>query len=395
MMNLSALALLLIASAGNVFSFTPGMTQRVILPPSTLQAASSDEGQMKESLEQEAMNAATMKEAAEQMKSMKPEDIESMIREMDNMPAAEVEQLKSMGMDPEVMKSTMEMMKNNPEMMKTMGDVMSTMTPEELIEQSRLAQENIKAVTNAPETVADAEVVGAKSDDDTEDEEGEPIEPDQKVLDAMFSVAEIMSNPIDGGTDGVTFQGFVTIPPVVVLSGIGEDDLTMKELTDCWNKGSLGNTRVDRAGFERVWRLIQENYYSDIVDEAQERMQKRKRGGPKTTPATNPIVGSSVTADQLQQQLKNMKDEDMAAMFDRMSNMTPEDEQRMKAMGVDPAMMKKSAEMMKSNPLFRKAATTMMKNTSPEQMIKASQEAQAKMANMSEEEKKQMMDNLK
>ena len=64
-------------------------------------------------------------------------------------------------------------------------------------------------------------------------------------------------------------------------------------------------------------------------------------------------------------------------------------------MGVDPEMMKKSASMMKNNPFLRKAASTMMKNMSPEQLMKASQDAQAKMANMSEEEKKRMMDNLK
>jgi uncharacterized protein YaaW (UPF0174 family) len=64
-------------------------------------------------------------------------------------------------------------------------------------------------------------------------------------------------------------------------------------------------------------------------------------------------------------------------------------------MGVDPGMTKKLAEMMNSNPLARKAYTNMMKNTSPEQLMKSSQLAQEKLANMSEEEKKKMMDGLK
>ena len=42
--------------------------------------------------------------------------------------------------------------------------------------------------------------------------------------------------------------------------------------------------------------------------------------------------------------------------------------------------------MMKSNPMMRKAASMMMKNMSPEQMMKASQQAQSQMANMSKED---------
>ena len=90
-----------------------------------------------------------------------------------------------------------------------------------------------------------------------------------------------------------------------------------------------------------------------------------------------------------------MKDEDMTKMFEQMSNMSPAEEERLRAMGVDPTLMKKSASALKSNPLLRKAATMMMKNTSPDQLMKASQEAQQKMANMSEEEKQRMLDNLK
>lgn len=55
----------------------------------------------------------------------------------------------------------------------------------------------------------------------------------------------------------------------------------------------------------------------------------------------------------------------------------------MRAMGADPAMMKKAAQMMSSNPLMRNAAKTMMKNMTPEQMAQASQQAQQQMSNMS------------
>ena len=102
-----------------------------------------------------------------------------------------------------------------------------------------------------------------------------------------------------------------------------------------------------------------------------------------------------MSPEQLQAQIKNMKDEDMMKMFQQMSNPSPAEEARLRAMGVDPEMMKKSAQALQSNPLLRKAATMMMKNTSPDQLMKASQEAQQKMANMTPEERQRMLDSMK
>ena len=51
------------------------------------------------------------------------------------------------------------------------------------------------------------------------------------------------------------------------------------------------------------------------------------------------------------------------------------------AMGVDPEKMKQAAKMMKSNPMMRKAAQSMMSNMSPEQMLQMSQQAQKDMQN--------------
>lgn len=371
---------------------------------SALCASPIDNDKLKQITQEEALNADGLKETAAKMKTMKPEDIDGMLKEMENMPAAQKEQLKSMGMDPEIMMSTMKMMKDNPEMIGKMSEVMESMTPEELMEQSRLAQQNFAFMSPNEDSVTQksvaAEVVDNSDeakDDEDEDEEYEPVEPVPETLDAMFRVAQIMSV---GEGDGITFQAFVTLPPIALLSGTGEDDLSKKELSDCWNKGSLGASRVDREGFERVWREVQTNYYNDIVEEAQERatMKKRKRGSDKPVTSASPTnlqVGASLSPEQLQATMKNMKDEDLSAMFEQMSNMTPADEARMRSMGVDPAMMKKSAEMIKNNPLLRKAATAMMKNTPPDQLMKASQQAQEKMANMTEEEKKKMMESLK
>ena len=66
----------------------------------------------------------------------------------------------------------------------------------------------------------------------------------------------------------------------------------------------------------------------------------------------------------------------------------------MRAMGADPAMMKKAAQMMSSNPLMRSAAKTMMKNMTPEQMAQASQQAQKQMSNMSPSDIEKAMEQM-
>jgi hypothetical protein len=379
-----------------------------------LQASSTSEdddesARKKDILAQESVNAANLKASAEQLKNWNPQDLDRIIADVDNMPAEQAAQFRAMGMDPEIMKQSMQMMKDNPEMKETMAKMMATMTPEELMEQSQMAQENIKNNLNPPSSRSlDAEIASKvddeveeddDDDDEDEDEENEPIELNPEVLDAMFRVGELMSEPPEGG---VTFQAFSSIPPIAILSGNGEDDLSTKELKECWSKGSLGATRVDRKGFERVWEEVQDDFYSDIVEEARDRIlirKKKKSSVVAVTSTAGPVSPANpmanVSPEVLQNQIKNMKDEDLTNMFEQMSNMSPAEEERLKAMGVDPGMMKQSASMMKSNPLLRKAATMMMKNTSPEQLMKASQEAQQKMASMSEEEKKRILDNLK
>eukprot|EP00977_Amphora_coffeiformis_P022271 scaffold10721_cov164-Amphora_coffeaeformis.AAC.1 len=340
-----------------------------------------------------------------------------------------------MGMDVNVMKQTMKLLKENPAMRENMANVMETLTPEQLLEQSRKAQEQLKkqnnissnnnykdAVVEASETVATKLPEAADDTDDDEEEQEdeedeEPVVLNPAVLDAMYKVGEYMSEPPEKG--GVTFTAFSTLPPIAVLSAKStnedEDSLTAAELKECWNTGSLGATRVDRNGFERVWAAVQDNYYNDIVEEARERTLVKRRGRtkpnaaataaaptPTTTTATQPPPPPPPTTTTpipdpklVTDQLKKLKDEDFTKMLESMAEMTEADEARMRAMGMDPDMMRKSAAMMKNNPLLRKAATAMMKNTSPEQLQKASMEAQAKMANMSPEERQKLLDSMK
>ena len=60
-----------------------------------------------------------MKMAAEAMKNLKPDDLDRMIKEMDNMNPLQAGALKAMGMNPEMMKKTVEMMRDNPEMISS------------------------------------------------------------------------------------------------------------------------------------------------------------------------------------------------------------------------------------------------------------------------------------
>ena len=64
----------------------------------------------------------------------------------------------------------------------------------------------------------------------------------------------------------------------------------------------------------------------------------------------------------------------MVQMFNAMQNMDAATEARLKAMGTDPTILKKTASLLNSNPTMRKAAQEMMKNMSPQDMLKMSQQ---------------------
>jgi len=302
----------------------------------------------------------------------------------------------------------MQMMRDNPSMMQSMGKMMETMTPEQMMAKSREAQKQMagfspELVEKAAEMVDASQVEAATKlfaesedssslDDDNNDDEIK-IDADPEVLDKMFAVAEVMSQPPSGG---VTLAGFSSLPPITLLSGDREIDLSKKELAECWADGSLGATRVDREGFERVWKEVQEYFECDIMEEARKTSISSQSTKPVATSA--PTVGASLSPEQMDvvnQRVKEMSDDDMNQMLDQMNQITPEQEARMKAMGVDPAMMQKTAKMMKDNPMMRKAATAFMKNLSPEQMRKMSQQTQSGLAGMSKGDFEKAMENYK
>mmetsp|Transcript_14109 Transcript_14109/g.30665 ORF Transcript_14109/g.30665 Transcript_14109/m.30665 type:complete len:431 (-) Transcript_14109:92-1384(-) len=370
-------------------------------------------------MEEESTNPATLADSAAAMKNMTPEDMEKLISEMDNMPEAQKAQLKDMGMDPDTMMVSMRMMKENPQMMATAQKLMSNMTPEQMLEQSKAAQAKMSSMSKeelekAAEMAKDQmenlspdmidEAVKAMKDSSTDSATPVPegivagSSSDPNVMDALFKVGEIMSRPPTGK---VTFQAFSTLPPITLLSGDREQDLSRQELAECWSDGSLGSTRVDRAGFERVWKEVQEYFEDDVMEEARVTSHpkvKKTRGSAEVVESASPQVGGSMTEDQMKQvneQVKTMTDDDMQQMLEGMADIGPEEEARMRAMGADPAMMRKAADMMKSNPMMRKAAQMMMKNMSPDQMLQASQQAQTQMSNMSEADLQKAMEQMK
>jgi len=369
--------------------------------------------------------AKSMSSAAiDQMKNLKPEDIDRMLGEMENMNPIQKSALKAMNMDPDVMKKTMEMMRDNPAMVANAQKVMESMTPDELLEQSRKAQEQLKnmspqdveaannVIKNIPQEQMDAAVDTIKAQQKNNDaidvnDVGEDMitgpgsSSDSEVIDAMFKVAEFMSEPPTGG---VTFTGFYSLPVIQLLSGDREFDLSMNELKECWADGSLGATRVDRAGFERVWNEVQEFFEQDIMTESRKEAKKKSsakkknRGTPNATDPAASTIGNNLSQTELEQvneRVKNLSTDEVGSVLDMMEDMDSAQEARLKAMGVDPKLMQQTATMLKENPQMREQAQKMMQNMSPEDMLKASQQAQEQMSNMSEDEVQQAIDQLK
>jgi hypothetical protein len=311
-------------------------------------------------------------------------------------------------------------MRDNPAMIANAQKVMESMTPDEMLEQSRKAQEQLKklspdqldamnkAMKGIPadqlsaaadmlkkQKVTSRGVIDAELDDEEGKKEvytGPGSSSDSKVIDAMFQVAEYMSDPPTKG--GVTFSGFLSLPIIQLLSGDREFDLSPAELRECWADGSLGATRVDRTGFERVWNEVQEFFETDVMTEARKEAIKRSsRGSEKTT-----TIGEKLNSEDLKavnEKFKNLSNDEVSSVLDMMEKMDPEQEARLKAMGVDPSIMQETAKLLKENPQMREQAKKMMENLSPEDMLKASQQAQEQMKGMSKADIEKAMAELK
>eukprot|EP00934_Nitzschia_sp_Nitz4_P006702 Nitzschia sp. Nitz4//scaffold220_size35126//20429//21779//NITZ4_007833-RA/size35126-processed-gene-0.18-mRNA-1//-1//CDS//3329542538//6692//frame0 len=260
-----------------------------------------------------------MKRAAEQIAKLKPEDIDTMIQQLDSMGGMSTAAMKGMGMDVETMKQTLRLMKENPKMLENAKHVMNTMTPEQMMEQSKMAQEQLKNLS--PEqleklktnmagkgfsqgTISDAldNLAGkAKTASTTSSPkakkkvkqgaaatDAQVVQKDPRTLamDAMFATAQLFSEGNDWKApkhpvlhvDTVTLSGFLALPVVQLLLGESqESDLSVKEVVECWEAGSMGAPKVDRAGFERVWAELQEYFEDDLLDVVRDEAKRKSQ----------------------------------------------------------------------------------------------------------------------
>ena len=85
-------------------------------------------------------------------------------------------------------------------------------------------------------------------------------------------------------------------------------------------------------------------------------------------------------------QMKNLKKEDIDKMLEEFDNMNPIQRNALKAMNMDPEMMKTTMKMMKDNPTMLTQAQTMMETMSAEELLDKSREAQEQLKKMSPDE---------
>jgi len=328
-------------------------------------------------------------------------------------------------MDPDMMQASMKMMRDNPALMQSAQKMMEKMSPEELVASSKMAQQQMAKMS--PEEMESAAKTMAASEPEIVDRVMKDLDAvqssttmpagakdanDPALIDAMYRSAEYMSQPPSGG---VTFRAFATLGPIAAVTGPLESDMTPPELRECWEDGANGASRVDRAGFGRVWKEVVDLFEDDLMAEARDPNSSAARakameddddeavaaepvGMGAGMGAGMPGVGQALTPEQMAEvndKVKDMSADEMGQMMEQMQNMGPEQEKRMREMGVDPNMMKQSLKMMKDNPMMMKAAQAMMSRMSPEQMLQASQNAQKQMANMSEADKQKALDDLK
>jgi hypothetical protein len=149
-----------------------------------------------------------------------------------------------------------------PQQLATANAAMSSI-PKEQLEQAMQVIQNQQAQTSP----SDSTISVTADDDDDDDEDsvtsttalnGYGSSTDPNVITAMYQVAEFMSRSGASG-GGVTFSGFSSLPPIQLLLGDKEEDLSWDEWKQCWATGSLGATTVDMLGFERVWKEVQDS----------------------------------------------------------------------------------------------------------------------------------------
>ncbi|KAJ8607928.1 hypothetical protein CTAYLR_009100 [Chrysophaeum taylorii] len=231
-----------------------------------------------------------VKASADMFKNINADQLDMMLEQIENMGPFEQEQYKKMGVDIGMMKTSMRMLKNNPTMLDMYRKSLQSMSPEQLMQASKVAQEKLQGmsstqfdsmaeqleqqVSSFPTRPAPAAAPAAAPTAAPAAASAVAVTArDPKLIDAMFATAEYSANPPSGGVDLPTLK---KLPPIAALRGDRADDLSDDELAEVWSAEAGGGPRVDRAGFERVWLAIDDLYEEDLMVEAR-RPPKKSR----------------------------------------------------------------------------------------------------------------------
>ena len=216
-------------------------------------------------------------QAADALKTLNPDQIQQMLKEVEDMSPAERERLKGMGINPDMLKMSMKVMKANPNVIKMAQEQMAKMSPEQMKQASDLAQKQMEAM--APEDLekmADSAIAGAGGpvvDVDVDEDAPARNARDEALVDALFVVAAAMSKQ----PGAVTLEAFKQLPPIQSLRGELPDDLSDAEIADAWAEAGLTvGAAADKTAFTRAWLALDQLYDDDMMVEARRPPKKTR-----------------------------------------------------------------------------------------------------------------------
>ena len=223
------------------------------------------------------MTPESMRQAADALKTLKPDQIQQMLKEVEDMSPEERERLKGMGINPDMLKMSMKVMKANPNVIKMAQEQMAKMSPEQMKQASDLAQKQMEAM--APEDLekmADSAIAGAGGpvvDVDVDEDAPARNARDEALVDALFVVAAAMSKQ----PGAVTLEAFKQLPPIQSLRGELPDDLSDAEIADAWAEAGLAvGAAADKTAFTRAWLALDQLYDDDMMVEARRPPKKTR-----------------------------------------------------------------------------------------------------------------------
>jgi len=254
----------------------------LVAPPTMIRAATLSVG-MLPPRPGDPMSPEMMKNAADAMQNLTPDQISTMLDEVENMGPEEKKRLESMGINPAMLKMSMKVMKANPNVIKMAQDQMSKMSPQDMQKASdlaakqmesmspedleRMADEAARAPIPAPRVTVDATVAAAAPGAARDAS-------DAALVNALYTVGAAM-----GDGSGVTLAAFEKLPPVASLLGDLPDDLTAAEVAEAWTDAGLDvAAAADAAAFAKAWANLDDLYDDDLMVEA--------RRPPRVRPAS-------------------------------------------------------------------------------------------------------------